>query len=259
MSAETPTNMFDLRGHVALVTGGNGGIGLGMARGLARAGASIAVWGRDEAKSQAAMAELRALGSDAEAIACDVRSEDEIVAAMKHTLDRFGRVDSCFANAGVGRFAKFTELSMEDWSFVIDVNLTGVFLTFREAVRHMVERGGGGKLIGIASVGSLHGMPGQEPYSASKAGLSAMVRSLAVELARHDIQANVILPGWIETEMTESARAWPKLNETVLARTPARRWGRPDDFEGVAVYLASELSRFHTGDTLRVDGGYAVF
>lgn len=250
---------LDLSNHVSVITGGNGGIGLGMARGLARAGATIAVWGRNPAKNAAAVAELAEIGAEADCFAVDVSREDQVEAAMKATLERFGRVDSCFANAGVGRAAPFAEMTLDDWSSVVDVNLVGPFLTFRAAARHMIERGGGGKLVGIASIGSIHGMPRQAQYSASKAGLCALVRSLAVELARHGIQANTILPGWIETDMTEGARSWDKLRETVVQRTPARRWGKPSDFEGLAVYLASPASDFHTGDTLRVDGGYAVF
>jgi len=250
---------FDLKGHVALVTGGNGGIGLGMARGLARAGASIAVWGRNADKNAAAEADLAAIGVPTQSFAVDVTDEEQVAATMQATLARFGRVDSCFANAGVGKAVAFTEMSIADWNSVVDINLLGAFLTFREAARHMMARGGGGKLIGIASIGSIHGMPRQAQYSASKAGLCALVRSLAVEMARHGIQANTILPGWIETDMTETARAWDKLRETVVQRTPARRWGRPEDFEGIAVYLASKASDFHTGDTLRVDGGYAIF
>lgn len=251
--------LFNLEGHVALVTGGNGGIGLGMARGLAKAGASVAVWGRNCGKNADAVAELRSLGREAQAFACDVSCEQDVARAMEQTLEHFGRVDSCFANAGVGRAVAFTEMSIEDWSAVVDINLVGTFLTFREALRHMKARGGGGKLIAVASVGSMHGMPRQAHYSASKAGVCALVRSLAVEYGREGIRANTIIPGWIETEMTDAARSWDKLRETVVHRTPARRWGRPQDFEGIAVYLASKASDFHTGDTLRVDGGYAVF
>lgn len=251
--------MFDLKGHVAVVTGGNGGIGLAIATGLAKAGARVAVWGRNTEKNEAAVEQLRALGAEAEAFECDVAAEDEIVAAMRTTLDRFGRVDSCFANAGTGRAKAFLEMTTEDWDAVMRVNLVGAFLTMREALKHMVERGGGGKIVGIASVGSIHGMPRQASYSASKAGLCALIRSLAVEFARYDIQANAILPGWIDTDMTSAMQKWEKLNQTVVQRTPMRRWGKPDDFEGIAVYLASAASRFHTGDVIRIDGGYAVF
>jgi NAD(P)-dependent dehydrogenase (short-subunit alcohol dehydrogenase family) len=253
------SRMFDLKGHVALITGGNSGIGLGMARGIAKAGGSLALWGRSAEKSAIAAAELRALGADAEAFACDVAHEAEIVRAMEATLARFGRVDSCFANAGMGRPAAFTEMTVADWNAVLGVNLTAVFLTFREAVRHMIARGGGGKLVVTSSIGSLHGMPRQPNYAASKAGVIALVRSLAVELGKHDIQANAILPGWIETDMTAGAMAWKKLHDTIVSRTPAGRWGKPEEFEAIAVYLAAKESRFHNGDVLRVDGGYCIF
>ena len=253
------TNPFDLQGHVALVTGGNSGIGLGLARGLAKAGANIAIWGRDEAKSAVAAKELAELGVEVETFQCEVSDERQVVAATAAVVERFGRIDSCFANAGFGFPRPLLETSLEDWNAVMNVNLTGVFLTFREAARHMVERGGGGKLVATSSIGSFHGMPQQESYAASKGGLNALVRSIAVEFARYDIQANCVLPGWIETPATEPAIAFKKLYDTIVHRTPAHRWGTPADLEGVAVYLASEASRFHTGDTLVVDGGYVVF
>ncbi len=253
------TNPFDLQGHVALVTGGNSGIGLGLARGLAKAGANIAIWGRDEAKSAVAAKELAELGVEVDTFQCEVSDEGQVVAATAAVVERFGRIDSCFANAGFGFPRPLLETSLEDWNAVMNVNLTGVFLTFREAARHMVERGGGGKLVATSSIGSVHGMPRQESYAASKGGLNALVRSIAVELARYDIQANCVLPGWIETPATEPAIAFKKLYDTIVHRTPAHRWGTPADLEGVAVYLASEASRFHTGDTLVVDGGYVVF
>lgn len=251
--------MFDLHGHVALVTGGNTGIGLGLARGLAKAGASLAIWGRDEEKSARAVAELEGLGAKAVALRCDVAREEEIQAAVAGTLERLGRIDSCFANAGFGFAKPFLEMSTEDWERVMAVNLKGVFLTFREVLKHMVERGGGGKLVAISSIGQMHGMPRQEQYAASKGGVSSLVRSLAVEFARHDVQANAILPGWIETDATAPLKEWKKLEEQILHRTPARRWGRPEDLEGIAVYLASPASRFHTGDVIVIDGGYTVF
>jgi len=251
--------MFDLKGHVAIVTGGNSGIGLGFARGLARAGANIAVWGRDEAKSQEAAAELKGLGVEAEAFRCDVGDEQSVVDQTAAVVERFGRIDSCFANAGYGFARSFLKTSLEEWNAVINVNLTGVFLTFREVARHMVERGGGGKLVATSSIGSIHGMPRQEGYSAAKGGLNALVRSVAVELGRYDIQANCVLPGWIETPATQPLIDYQRLYDTIVHRTPANRWGQPNDLEGVAVYLASEASRFHTGDTLIVDGGYVCF
>lgn len=250
---------LDLTGHVALVTGGNGGIGLGMARGLARAGASVAIWGRDAAKNRAAADELGALGAKVAAFEVDVSREEQVVQAMRATAEGLGRIDSCFANAGFGRARPFLEMGLDDWNAVLAVNLTGVFLCFREAARHMVERGGGGKLVAVSSIGALHGMPSEPNYAASKGGVCALVRSAAVALARHDIQANAVQPGWIETDATAPARAHEKLERTVRQRTPARRWGSPEDLEGIAVYLASPASRFHTGDVVTVDGGYTVF
>jgi NAD(P)-dependent dehydrogenase (short-subunit alcohol dehydrogenase family) len=251
--------MFDLSGHVALVTGGNSGIGLGFARGLAKAGANVALWGRDEAKSRSAAEELSKLGTEVERFRCDVALERDVVAATEATVARFGRIDSCFANAGYGFAKPFLETTLEDWNAVIQVNLTGVFLTFREVAKHMVARGGGGKLVATSSIGSIHGMPRQEGYAATKGAINSLVRSVAVELGRHGIQANCVLPGWIETPSTAPLLDYKKLYDTIVHRTPAKRWGQPSDLEGVAVYLASEASRFHTGDTLVVDGGYVCF
>ncbi len=251
--------MFDLSGHVAVVTGGNGGLGLGMARGLSRAGASVAVWGRNADKNLEAVEELSAMGP-AFGVVCDVASEPDTDAAVRATLERFGRIDSCFANAGVGGDrTPFTDLSLAQWERLLSINLTGTFLTFRAAARHMIARGGGGRLVATSSIGSEFGIPRGEHYSASKAGVCALVRSLAVELARWSITANAVLPGWIDTDMTEHARSWDKMNDAIVHRTPARRWGKPDDFAAIAVYFASEASRFHTGDVVTLDGGYSVF
>ena len=235
------------------------GTGLGMARGLAKAGANIAVWGRNKEKNAHAVAELKRLGVDVRAFQCDVAIEEQIVKSMTDTLAYFGRVDSCFANAGIGIAKPATEITTEEWNQVLDVNLTGVFMTFREAAKHMIGRGGGGKLIGTSSIGSIHGMPRNSSYSASKAGVTAIVRSLAVELGRYNIQVNAIIPGWITTDMTVNARAFEKLNKTIIQRTPAHRWGEPKDFEGLAVYLASPESNFQTGTTIPMDGGYTIF
>ena len=251
--------MFDLENHVAVVTGGNRGIGLGMAQGLAKAGAKVAIWARNAEKTREAVTQLRGLGGESEGFECDVTSEDQVRSALRNTLGRFGRVDSCFANAGVMLGRSFVDMTLEEWNQVIGVNLTGVFLTFRETARHMIERGGGGRLVATASIGALFGMPKQQHYGATKAGVLALVRGVAAELARYDIQANALLPGWIETEMTAGARSWEKLSNEVVRRTPAKRWGQPEDFEAIAVYLASPASRFHTGDVIRIDGGYSVF
>lgn len=251
--------LFDLGGRVAVVTGGNRGIGLGIARGLARAGASIAIWARDEARSREAQAELEALGAEVLAVACDVASESDVVRATRATVERLGRIDIGFANAGFLASGDPLRLSLADWRGLLAVNLDGAFLTFRELARHMLERGGGGKLVAIGSISERFGTPRQPHYAASKAALGSLVRSFAVELARHDVQVNAILPGWIATEATEPAMAQAPLHEAILRRTPARRWGAPQDLEGIAVYLASDASRFHTGDSIRVDGGYSIF
>lgn len=251
--------MFDLSGRVAVVTGGNGGIGLGIARGLAKAGAAIAIWARDAAKNEAAVKELEGLGVRALALPCDVGDEAQVTGAVEKTVAALGRIDIGVANAGFGHVAGLFETTLEDWRMVTRVNLDGVFLTFREIARHCVARGGGGKLIAISSIGEIFGMPKQPAYSACKSGLGALVRSLAVELARHDIQVNAVQPGWIETEPLKPAMQWKVFFDTIVHRTPARRFGNPDDLAGACVYLASDAARFHTGDTLRVDGGYSVF
>lgn len=250
---------FDLTGHVALVTGGNSGIGLGMARGLAQAGADVAIWGTNEAKNAAAEAELAELGTRVVAVRCDVGDEAEVEAAFAATLDALGQVDSCFANAGVSGASPFTDMTLDEWRRVTRVNLDGAFLTLRAAARHMIERGEGGSLVGTASLAAIEGQAMGQHYASTKGGLVSMMRSLAVGMARYGIRANSILPGWIETAMTEPALGWDKFQEKVLPRVPARRWGQPEDFAGVAVYLASPASAYHSGDTLLIDGGYAVF
>lgn len=251
--------MFDLSGRVVVVTGGNGGIGLGLARGVAKAGADVAIWARDAAKSEAAKAELEGLGVRVAALTCDVSDPEAIVRATSETVDALGRIDAGFANAGFGSMANSLKITPEQWRHVTSVLMDGAFFTFRELAKHMIERGGGGKLIGIGSIGEIYGMPRQAAYSGSKSALSGMCRSLAVEWGRHDIQVNCIQPGWIETAATGPLLEWEAMDKTIRHRTPAGRWGTPDDFEGIAVYLASDASRFHTGDTIRVDGGYSVF
>jgi hypothetical protein len=251
--------MFDLTGKVAVVTGGNRGIGLGIARGLAKAGAALSLWSRDEARNAEAAKEIEALGARVTTEACDVAVEDDVRRATEATVEKLGRIDASFANAGFGRFHDPLEMTLESWRRLLSVNLDGAFVTLREAARHMVERGGGGKLVAISSITEIFGAPKQAHYAAGKAALGGLVRSLAVELGRHDIQVNAILPGWIETDATAPAREVEQLNKVILKRTPARRWGTTADLEGIAVYLASDASSFHTGDSIRVDGGYSVF
>ena len=254
---------FDLTGKVALVTGGNGGIGLGMAEGLAAAGAKIAIWGQNPAKNAKAEAALKAHGGEVLVQTVDVADEAAVVAGIAEVIKTFGRLDFCAANAGVGGGGTFDELTTEQWRRVTMVNLDAVFWTFREAVHHMVARAKdgdpGGSLVVTSSTSAIHGAPRNQAYASTKAGVLAMVRGLAVEYARHGVRANSILPGWIATDMTAGAQGNDKFNDQVIRRVPLRRWGEGDDFSGIAVYLASDASRFHTGDSFVIDGGYTIY
>ena len=254
---------FDLTGKTALVTGGNGGIGLGMAEGLAQAGAKVVIWGLKPEKNAAAEARLRAYGGDVLVQTVDVSDEAAVVKGVADAVAAMGRLDFVAANAGLQRSAAFTGLSTEDWRAVTTVNLDAVFWTFRESLKHMVARAEagdpGGSLLATSSTSAIHGAPANEAYAATKAAVQALVRGLAVEFARHGVRANALLPGWVRSDLTAPLQAWDKFNERVISRVPLRRWGEPEDFAGLAVYLASDASRFHTGDSLVVDGGYTVF
>lgn len=256
-------NPFDLTGKVALVTGGNGGIGLGMAEGLAQAGAKVAIWGQNPEKNAAAEAKLQGYGGEVLVQQVDVADEAAVVKGVADVLARFGRLDFCAANAGVGGGAPFDEMTTEKWRRVTTVNLDAVFWTFREAAKHMVARANagdpGGSLVVTSSTSAIHGAPRNQAYASTKGAVLAMVRGLAVEYARYGVRANAILPGWIRSDMTAAAQSWDKFNERVISRVPMRRWGDPEDFSGIAVYLASDASRFHTGDSLVIDGGYTIF
>jgi NAD(P)-dependent dehydrogenase (short-subunit alcohol dehydrogenase family) len=251
--------MTDLTGRVVVVTGGNGGIGLGMARALAHAGADVVIWGRDEAKNEAARAELAAIGPRVEAFGCDVADEQQVVDAFAGSVERMGKVDSLIANAGISGWSPFVDMSLAEWRRVQAVNLDGVFLSLREAARHLVARGEGGSLVAVSSTSAIHGAPGMEHYASSKAAVLALIRSLAVELARHRIRCNSIVPGWTETGLISTSTSSPKFVEATTRRTPVRRWGEPEDLGPAAVFLADPTQMFHTGDMLVVDGGYTVF
>jgi 2-deoxy-D-gluconate 3-dehydrogenase len=249
---------FDLTGKVAIVTGGNGGIGLGMARGLAQAGAAVAVAGRQTAKSAAAVKELEALGAKAIAVEVDVRSEASCRAMVQRTLDRFGRLDVLVNNAGTNIRKRPEEYSLDEYNAVLETNLTSAFVCSQAAYPHMV-RAGGGKIVNIGSMMSIFGAAFTAPYAASKGGIVQMTRAMATAWAKDNIQVNAVLPGWIDTDLTRKAREQvPGLHERVVARTPAGRWGSPEDHAGIAVFLASAASDFVTGTAIPVDGGYSV-
>jgi NAD(P)-dependent dehydrogenase (short-subunit alcohol dehydrogenase family) len=253
---------FDLTGKAVLITGGNSGIGLGMAEALAQAGASVCIWGTNAEKNTAALKKLKAHGGKAIALHCDVGDEQAVERSFADTVKALGPIHACFANAGVSGRAgieSFTSMTAEEWKRVTRINLDGAFYTLRAAAKHMVEHGKGGALVGTASLAAISGQPRGEHYAATKGGLISMIRALAVEFARKGIRANAILPGWIDTAMTEKALNWDKFRDKVLPRVPMRRWGKPEDFGAIAVYLVSDASSYHTGDTFLIDGGYSLF
>ncbi len=255
---------FNLAGKVALVTGGNRGIGLGMATAMAQAGADIVIWGSNVERNQIAEGELLKYGVRVKAQTVDVSDEAQVAQAMVEAVEAMGRIDSVFANAGVGFGSpSFVDMQTETYRKILAVNLDGVFFTLREACRHMVDRakGGdpGGSLVGVASLAAIEGAARNEAYAATKGAVISMIKSVAVEHARYGVRANAILPGWIATDMTAGAQSAPAFAEKVIPRVPARRWGDPADFGGMAVYLASDASAYHSGDTLVIDGGYSIF
>ena len=249
---------FDLSGKVAIVTGGNGGIGLGMAQGLAAAGAAVAVVGRNEAKSKQAVAELTASGARALAVTADVTSQEDVTRMVEETKRAFGRVDILINNAGMNVRKPPHVISIEDWRKVMDTNLTSALLGV-QAVYPLMKAAGGGKIINIGSMMSIFGASFTPAYAASKGGIVQFTRSLACAWAADNIQANAVLPGWVDTELTRGARREiVGLHERVLARTPAARWGVPADLAGIAVFLSSPASNFITGAAIPVDGGYSI-
>ena len=247
--------LFDLTGRVAVVTGGNGGIGLGMAGGLAAAGATVVLAGRNVAKGERA---ARDLGRDAAFIKADVTRKAECDDLVAGTVRRFSRLDILINNAGTAIRKQPEEYTEAEWHTVLDTNLTSAFLMC-QAVYSAMLKAGGGKIINIGSVMSLLAAPHTAPYAASKGGIMQFTRAIATAWAKDNIQANAVLPGWIDTELTQGARAQVAgLNESVLARTPAGRWGVPADLAGIAVFLAAPASDFVTGTAIPCDGGYCA-
>lgn len=250
--------MFDLSGDVAVVTGGNGGLGLAYGRGLVKSGAKVAIWGRNLEKNAAAVAELRAMGGDVEAFACDVTDEAQIASAFQQTLDRFEKVDSCFANAGGGGFRGMSHLTdRQVWLDTIDLNLMSVVQTWKPVTEHLLERKQGGKLVVTSSVAALLGTGGGAGYSTTKAAVLGLVQALAVELGQANIQVNAILPGFIETEM--SLNTSQAFQDAARRRSASGQIGELEDMEGIAVYLASRHSRFMTGQSVVLDGGHMIY
>jgi hypothetical protein len=254
------TNLFDLSGKTALVTGGNSGIGLGFAEGLAMHGADVCIWGTNADKNANALEHLRPFDTRVQAMICDVGDRAAVEARFAETIEKFGRVDACFANAGVGsRGTPFLDMDVAEWQAIFRVNMEGVFHTLQVAIRHMVDKKIPGSLVVTSSGSAVFGAPRAEHYAATKAGVLAIMRALAVEHARHGIRVNAVVPGWIHTPMTERAVNNEIYQKKVLTRIPLRRWGTGNDFRGVAVYLASDASAYHTGDMLTIDGGYECF
>lgn len=252
------SSLFDLTGRVAIVTGGNGGIGLGMATGLAEAGAAIVIAAREQKKSAEAAEKLQKLGARVATVEVNVKDQDSVKRMVQATLDRFQRVDILVANAGVNIRKPPQDMSAEEWQAVLDVNLNGPFFC-AQAVYPAMKAQGGGKIITIGSMTSIFGVPFAPAYSATKGGVVQLTRSLATAWAKDNIQVNCVLPGWIDTDLTRQARKQVEgLHERIEARTPAGRWGDPKDFAGIAVFLASHASNFITGAAIPVDGGYSV-
>ncbi len=252
--------MFDLTGTRALVTGGSAGLGLGMARGLARAGADLALWGRDTAKLERAAEELRGLGGRVAIRSVDVSDEQAVTDGVAAAVDELGGLDTVVVNAGIGAgLQKFHESSTEQYRKVMGTNAEGAYFTLRETSKVLVDQGTGGSIIVTSSLGALQGAGRNQAYGASKAAVLALANGCAVELARYGIRVNSVLPGWIATDMTGPLQQSDVFNSNVISRVPLGRWGRPEDFEGIAVYLASDASSFQTGSATVIDGGYSMF
>ena len=252
--------MPDLSEKVFIITGGNGGIGLGLAEGIAEAGGAVAIWARNEEKNTDAVRALQDIGGEAKSYICDVSNEEEVIRTLASTVKDFGRVDGLFANAGRGGTGTpLVDTSLEDWRKVMAVNLDGVFLCLREASRQLISQGSGGSLVAVSSTSAIHGAAGNEAYGTAKTAVTGLVRALAVSLARFQIRVNCLLPGWTVTELASPAFENEYFREVTTKRTPVRRWTDPREFKEVGAFLADPSQTFHTGQQVCVDGGYTIF
>ena len=252
--------MPDLSEKVFIITGGNGGIGLGLAEGIADAGGAVAIWARNEEKNTDAVRALQDIGGEAKSYICDVSNEEEVIRTLASTVKDFGRVDGLFANAGRGGTGTpLVDTSLEDWRKVMAVNLDGVLLCLREASRQLISQGSGGSLVAVSSTSAIHGAAGNEAYGTAKTAVTGLVRALAVSLARFQIRVNCLLPGWTVTELASPAFENDHFREVTTKRTPARRWADPKEFRQVGAFLADPSQTFHTGQQVCVDGGYTIF
>lgn len=256
--------LFDLSGKTAVITGGNGGIGLAIARALVDANCAVSIWGRNPGKTEEAAALLQSRGGRIQALICDVTDWDAVASSFSRAVETFGHIDGCFVNAGIGGGGRssFLDRSFEEWQSMFAVNLDAAFHVLQTAARHMVENAEagrpGGRLVATSSIGALFGAARNEHYGASKAALNALIRAIAVELARYGITANAILPGYSDTEMTRDLFDNQKFVNAVMPRIPMRRFGKADDFGGIGVYLMSDASAYHTADCFVIDGGYSA-
>ena len=252
--------MPDLSEKGFIITGGNGGIGLGLAEGIAEAGGAVAIWARNEEKNTDAVRALQDIGGEAKSYICDVSNEEEVIRTLASTVKDFGRVDGLFANAGRGgTVTPLVDTSLEDWRKVMAVNLDGVFLCLREASRQLISQGSGGSLVAVSSTSAIHGAAGNEAYGTAKTAVTGLVRALAVSLARFQIRVNCLLPGWTVTELASPAFENEYFREVTTKRTPVRRWADPREFKEVGAFLADPSQTFHTGQQVCVDGGYTIF
>ena len=253
-----PNSIFDLTGKSVLVTGGNSGIGLGMTEAVAEAGADVCIWSRNKERNHAALEKLKKYGNKAFALECDVSNQEQVGECFSQAVQLLGKIDACFVNAGTSWLGTpFHEMTLEEWQAIFAVNSDGVFFTLKPTLEQMLQQGNGGSIIITSSLSAKFGMPTGEHYAATKAGVLSIVRAIAVEYARYGIRANAIMPGWIETNMTAPLFEIEKFTNRMMTRIPQRRWGVPEDFGPIAVYLTSDASAYHTGDAITIDGGFS--